>query len=141
PIEFDQDAVQPTLIQCVEALGLARDLLPYVPHRAEHALAREPVRIVVPKLDRLVGAGRRPGRNDGATDRTVKKAYFRLDGRVPARVEYLARSDLLDHRHGASSYARSYRRGRNFPRGVASHGWSRQHPFSIARGVGSGGRG
>jgi hypothetical protein len=60
--------------------------------------------VVVAELDRLVGPGRRPGGNRGATAGPALERDRDLDGGVPAGVEDLAGVDGGDRgQHGCSS--------------------------------------
>ena len=55
--------------------------------------------VAVTQLDRLEGAGGRPGRDRGAADRAVVQADLDLDGRIASRVQDLPGDDHFDGGH------------------------------------------
>ena len=60
----------------------------------EHAAAEEAVWVAVAQLDRLIRPGRCAGGHERPAPRAVAKADVDLYGRVAARVEHLARTDV-----------------------------------------------
>ena len=118
----DQQAVEADLVDGVDAEQLRAERLVDVAHRGEHALAAVALRVAVAQLDRLVGAGRGAGRDDGRAHRAVVEEDVDLDRRVAARVEDLAADDILDQRGHWSLLPRSI---------VASAGSSAATPGSV----------
>ena len=101
-VELDQLAVDGSLVERVEAVEHAGDLVVHEPDGGEHALAEVPLAAVA-ELDRLVLTGRRAARHRGPAPGAALEHDFDLDGRVAARVEDLAADDVHDVAHSAAA--------------------------------------
>ena len=105
-VELDQHTVEPRLVEGIPAADGLGDLAVDIRHSFRHALA--PVGLAaVAELDRFVHSGRRPRRNGGAPERPGIEPDVDLDRRIAARVEDLARVNVLDRAHLSVSLARS----------------------------------
>jgi hypothetical protein len=99
-VELEERPVDLALVVCVETVERGRDHVVHVRDGPEHALAAEPLRVPVSELERLVLAGRGAARHRGPAERAVDEDRVDLDGRVPARIQHLARQDGFDQGHG-----------------------------------------
>ena len=93
-----QRSVQPRLVAGIPAANAIGDLAVDVLHGTQDALATERL-IAVAQLDRLVLAGRRPGRDRGATKRARFEAHVDLNRGIAATIEDLAGMDVRDRAH------------------------------------------
>ena len=100
PVEVDQDRVERSLVERVEALHRGRDRGEDVVDGDLHAPAAEARRIAVADLDSLVGSGGGAGWHRGAPQRAVVETHVGFDGGIPTRIEDLAGADGEDCRHG-----------------------------------------
>ena len=98
PVELDEGAVKPLLVAGLPAANGIGDLAVDVLHGTQDALATERLTAVT-QLDGLVLAGRRPGRDRGATKRAGLETHVDLNGGVAATVEDLAGMDVRDRAH------------------------------------------
>ena len=106
PVELDHGAVEPGLVEGVATTDRIGDLPVDVGDRLGDALAAVGVAAVA-ELDRFVHPRRCPRRHRGAAKRAGIEVNVDLDGRIPSRVEDLARVDAFDRAHASVSLARS----------------------------------
>ena len=101
-VELVQQRVYGALVVRRLAAERGGDLLADVADGVQDAAPAKAHRIAVPQLRRLVRAGGRAGRHKRPSRRAVIQRDVDLDGRVAARVENFARSDVGDFAHGAA---------------------------------------
>ena len=99
-VEVDQDFVDLHLVGRVQAADRIEDLAFDIADRCLHALAAEPLGVVVAQLHRLVRAGRGPGGHGGATHGATVEHHVGFDRGIAAAVEYLAGKDVGNGGHG-----------------------------------------
>jgi hypothetical protein len=111
-VELEEHPIDLALVVRVDPIQRRPDHLVHVRRRSEDALAAEPLGVPVPELERLVLAGRGAARHRCPAEPAVDQDRVYLDGRVPARIQYLARQDGFDQGHGGPYPTAGYGRRR-----------------------------
>ena len=104
-VERDQRLVDLVLRLGVHTTDGVEDLAVDRLDRLAHALAEVAFLVAVAQLDRLVGAGRRAGRDRSATHAPVLQGDVHLDRGIAAAVEDLACMNIDNRSHGFPSCA------------------------------------
>src|SRR5437870_3207993 len=97
-VEADQLLVEPHLVERISPRDRRGDHAVDIGDRLQDTLPAIARRVAVAQLDRLVGPGRGPGRDDRLTLRPTLQARGHLDRRVAPGVEHLPGMDPGDGR-------------------------------------------
>jgi len=95
-VELDQLVVDLGLIVRVPAFDLGRDFLVHVRDRFGHAFATVTLLVAVAQFPRFMFAGAGAARDRPASERAIFKTHVYFDRWISARIENLARMNLLN---------------------------------------------